>query len=475
MSTISATLQLDNATVKGIKNASGGCEFLGIRYAFANPFSDPTDLELHGIVDATQNGPICHQTPGFLEQTLGLDASSMSHDCLSLNVFVPSETTKDSNLPVLFWIHGGAYTNGAGSLAWYHGAQLAKRGCIVVTINYRLGIFGFLGTGNHGVKDMVSALRWTNKYIADFGGNPNNVTILGESAGGSAVVTLLVTPSAEKLFHKAWAMSPSIGQLRTKSRAEEIQDTLVELSPVDTLEKLQLLSHQQLLEIQNSVLTRTSKEYDWFSPTDGTDFIPSSLLQNAAKCSKPFVIGTNRDENKLWAAFDPRASAVTSEEWAAHVRKIFGDKSEQARVIYEELRPGESPHNLISAVNTDTAFRSRAWGLIDARVTSGSPSWMYWFTWPTPAFGGILGSCHALDIPFAFDNLDAPGGEMFTGEGPERHPLARRFADEISQFATHGHPSWAQYNLETRETLRLDTEVSLLTDPEGSIRKLFTL
>lgn len=474
MSLITSSVQFEGATVSGVTRADGGVEFRGIRFARAERFGEPVDETLAGEITAVDYGPICHQVPGFLEQTVGLDASSMSDDCLSLNVYVPKGTTTESNLPVLFWIHGGAYTNGAGSLAWYHGSRLASRGCVVVTINYRLGIFGFLGTTNLGVKDMVSALRWTNRYISGFGGNPNNVTIFGESAGGSAVVSLLATPSAQPLFRKAWAMSPSIGQLRTKQRGEQIQDIIVAQANVRDLSEVKAKSVDELLAIQNAVLTRTSNEYDWFAPTDGTDTISSNLLEVAASSPKPFVIGTNRDENKLWAAFDPRAAEITTENWHEHARKVFPNNPDEAVATYEEHRPGETPHFLISAVNTDTAFRARAWSLIDARVANNVPSWMYWFTWQTPAFGGILGSCHALDIPFAFDNLDAPGGEMLTGDSPERLALSARFADEIAHFATHDHPTWSQYDGVSRNTLQLDVDVTLVSDPESPIRRLFT-
>jgi len=475
MAAISSTVRTGDAEIIGVQRNDGGCEFRGISYARAERFALPVDVPFNGKIDAREFGPICYQTPGFLEQALGLDSSSMSEDCLSLNIFVPPQTQSDANLPVLFWIHGGAYTNGAGSLAWYHGSKLASRGCIVVTINYRLGIFGFLGTKNLGVEDMVSALRWTHRNISNFGGNPKNVTIFGESAGGSAVVSLLATPSAKDLFHKAWAMSPSIGQLRTKERAEEIQNAVLTHASADDVSHLQAMSPDQLLEIQNALLTQQSKEYDWFAPTENTDTVSKNLLAEASTSPKPFVIGTNKDENKLWAAFDPNAANVTEAEWHAHAERVFYSQADVAIRAYESLRPNESPHFLVSAVNTDTAFRARAWSLIDERVKQNMPSWMYWFTWATPAFGGILGSCHALDIPFAFDNLDAPGGEMFTGDSPERQQIASRFADEISHFAAHGHPTWSQYDAESRHTLQIDSDVTLVSDPESDIRQLFTV
>lgn len=474
MSTETTEITTGHWTVRGLHRPDGGAEFRGIAFARAERFGLSHDIELSGTVEATQYGPISHQVPGFLEQALGLDSSSMSEDCLFLNVYVPAGATEDSKLPVLFWIHGGAYTNGAGSLDWYHGSNLASRGSVVVSINYRLGLLGFLGQTNCGVSDMISALRWTQRHISSFGGNPDNVTIFGESAGGSAVTALMASPTARKLFHKAWAMSPSIGQLRSAPRAGEILGQILAESGCVSIDELRRVPVDRLLEIQNALLTRESREFDWFAPTADGDMIDSDLLSSTAACAVPFVIGTNRDENRLWAAFQPNGDAVTDTQWHDHCRRTFGDRADEAKTTYEKMRPGDSPHFLMSAVNSDTAFRARAWSLVDSRMEAGTPTWMYWFTWPTPAFGGILGSCHALDIPFAFDNLDAPGGETFTGSDPSRAAIAERFADEVVAFATHGHPSWAQYETQSRPTLRIDTVTELLADPEQEIRTLFT-
>ncbi len=469
---MNAKVELSNASIHGVRNSDGSSEYLGLRYATAGRGEIPTDFQQQDEVEATIYGPICWQVPGFLEQTLGLDSSSMSEDCFKLNVFVPPGAHPDSQLPVLFWIHGGAYTNGAGSLAWYHGGRLASRQAIVVTINYRLGIFGFFGERNLGVHDMVSALRWTHRNIASFGGNPGNVTIFGESAGGSAVVALMACSSAQPYFHKAWSMSPSIGQLRTLDRSKEIQSEILTRLQLSDPNDIQTKTVEQLLQVQSEVLALPSQNFDWFAPTADDEFIHAPLLQKAATNNIPFVIGTNKDENKLWAAFDPQANTRTVDDWQEFVERMFPSCATDARQTYEDLRPGESPHFLMSAVHTDFAFRFRAWDLVDARITNSAPTWMYWFTWETPAFGGILGCCHALDIPFAFDNLHAPGGDMFTGTGTEREAIARRFADEIVHFAVHGHPSWSQYDLARRDTLVIDSTVDLVSDPEARIRVL---
>lgn len=469
-----ASITSSSGTFAGILHENGQTSFRGIRFAHANRWEAPVDVVTYDQpVDATSYGFMSPQVPGFLEQMLGTDSSEMSEDCLYLNVYCPSGVNEQSNLPVLYWIHGGAYTNGAGSVAWYDGTRLASRGAIVVSINYRLGAFGFAGTGNYGILDMVSGLRWVQRNISAFGGNPNNVTIFGESAGGSAVVSLMATDAATTLFHKAWAMSPSIGQLRDRPRAEELEAQFLEILDADSLSSASSYSVDKILEAQTAAALIPSKGFDVFAPTAGGDDISSDILAAAAQCPIPFVVGTNRDENKLWSAFNQEAATDGQPEWEKFTNNIFGEKASAARTTYEARRPGEAVRELMSAVNTDTSFRQPAQSLAEGRTKSGTPSWMYWFTWASPAFGGILGSCHALDIPFAFDNLDAPGADFLLGTDADRQELATRFADELVQFATHGHPSWEQFNTQERPTLVLNIKTEIVKDPEADIRQLF--
>ena len=475
MSSSTGIISTPSGDLQGVVRTDGTTEFLGIRYATAERFMPPQDtLTYEGPLQATSYGPLAPQTPGMLEQMLGLSIEDMNEDCHFLNVFAPTAAAVGANLPVLFWIHGGAYLNGAGSLTWYHGSRLASRNAVVVSINYRLGALGFLGDGNMGTLDMISALRWTQRNIASFGGNPDNVTIFGESAGGSAVISLMASADASTLFHKVWSMSPSIGQLRSKSRADEITRQFFELAKISSLEEAKSLTLEQMLTAQASVLALPSDSYDVFAPCERGSGIQGEIMPVAALSPKPVVIGTNRDENKLFSAFDPTQANITQDKWLAFTQRIFDAKATRAAATYESHRSGESPAQLISAVNTDIAFRRRAQLFAEQRCSNDNPTWMYWFTWPTPVFGGVLGSCHALDIPFAFDNLEAPGTELLTGDGPERQALADRFASEIVQFAQHGHPSWEQFNTDSRPTLQLDSETSLIHDPEPQIRELYS-
>lgn len=472
MTQTGATIHGDGWTVHGIPGTDGSSEFRGIRFANAARFADPVDLDLTGEVDATRWGLMCPQTPGFLETMVGYDSESAGEDCLHLNVFTPPGARPDSKLPVLVWIHGGAYLNGAGSLAWYHGARLAARGAVVVTVNYRLGALGFLGRDNFGTLDQISSLRWVSKYVADFGGDPSNVTIFGESAGGSAVISLMAAPGAVGLFRRVWAMSPSIGQLRTLQRAESLlSDYLAILGCTDVADAA-TKSTEELLAAQNTLIARPSAGYDFFSPAGGGSGLDPDVLGAAARNPVPLVIGTTRDENKLFSAFNAEFTSKGQTEWIAASEATFGDRAAEARAVYAELRGGE-PWELISAVTTDVAFRQHARRLAEARVAADTPTWMYWFTFASTSFGGRFGSCHALDIPFAFDTLDAQGAEALTGDSPARRGIADRFGHELVALATHGHPSWAQYDLVRRSTLVIDAETTLVEDPEPEIRALF--
>ncbi len=469
------TIATNRGTLTGLISPNGSCEFLGIPFATAQRLDNPVDISSWDEnYEATAYGPICPQTPGMLEMALNMDASQMNEECLNLNVFTPRTPTDGMSLPVLVWIHGGAYTNGAGSVGWYHGASLASQETIVVTINYRLGALGFLGDGNYGILDMLSALRWVQRNISAFGGNEKNVTIFGESAGGSAVISLLASPEIDGLAHKAWAMSPSIGQLRDTSRALELQRQFVELAGLTTLGDVNALSVDDILATQQKQLASQTKEFDFFSPTAGGPSLSNDILGTAACSPIPLVVGTNRDENKLWSAFDQSLADADMSRWAEFTNKTFGHRAEEAREAYQALRPGDLAKDLMSAVSTDTGFRQPAQRLCEGRVANHSPTWMYWFTWPSPAFGGAVGCCHALDIPFAFDNLYAQGVSMLTGDGIERVAIADRFASEIVTFATHGHPSWSQFNTDDRPTLVINADTQLTHDPESEIRVLYS-
>jgi len=459
---------------------------LGIPFARSTRFEPPLPAEWSGELDATEHGPICPQIPGLLENVLGTGVPSMSEDCLTLAVHVPEAALPSdgagragSGLPVLVWIHGGAYVNGSGSAPWYDGAALARRGdVIVVSVNYRLGVFGFWRSNNLGLLDQIASLEWVRSNIAAFGGDPTNVTVFGESAGGSSVVALMASPEASGLFHRVWAMSPSIGQYRTAARGDEIADVFLRRLDLTHDSEMVDLPVDRLLEAQAATLAETGRAYDYFAPTFPGSGLPDDIVEAAARCELPLVVGTTRDENRLFGAFSPDASTMDESKMRRFVASTIGIDTDDPAVelaidIYRRHRPGESEAQIVMAVQTDEGFRRRAVGLADRRHENGTRTHVYWFTWASPAFGGLLGSCHALDIPFAFHNLQQPGVEMFTGDGDDRFDVADALSAEILRFASTGSVDWPSHDTERRATWRVDRTCDVVVDPEAEIRRFW--
>ncbi len=449
--------------------------FKGIRYATAARFEPPVAVTgWDGELDATVYGPQCPQLFGMLEQALGGSSLPADEDCLRLSVFSPG--CDDAHRPVIVWVHGGAFTTGTGSMPWYDGSQLARRGdVVVVTINYRLGALGFSGRTNAGLRDQIVALQWVQAQIAAFGGDPGNVTLAGESAGGSSLIALMAVPAAVGLFHRAFAMSPSIGQLRSGERADEALAEYLGTAGAESLDDLRNAPIERLLEAQGDMLRRhAGAGLTDFSPCDDGEFVPEPILDAAARHPGQLVIGTTRDEMQLFTTFNPSFSDFDDERLSTLLHERFGARADVARKRYVAARPGASPVQLASAVQTDEAFRVPARKLAESRLRAGTPSWMYWFTWSSPAFHGRLGSCHAMDIPFVFHNLDRKGVAQFTGEGADRVPVADAYSDALLRLARSGDPGWDRYETEHRSTRVFDVTSPMVTDPEADIRELWS-
>lgn len=470
---------LPDGLVRGLRRPDGTGAFLGIRYARAERFGravaeSPWSHEL----DATEHGSICPQAPGLLESAMGAALPPMDEDCLSLGVFVPPSfvpsSAPDSTYPVLVWIHGGAYVNGSGSTPWYDGSSLARRGeTIVVTVNYRLGVFGFWRDNNLGLLDQIEALRWVRRNISGLGGDPNNVTVFGESAGGSSVVALMASPEARGLFSKVWAMSPSIGQYRTAARADEIAGAYLATVGASNDAELADRSVDDLLAAQAAIMAENGRAFDYFSPTWPGAGLPDDIVAAAATHSVPLVVGTTRDENRLFSAFSPEAAQMTTDTMREHMNRLLPDHADRAIDVYRRHRPGETDAQLVMAAQTDEGFRQRAIRLAERRADHGHPTHLYWFTWASPAFGGALGSCHALDIPFTFHNLDRNGVEMFTGDGADREIVADALSSQLLSFAATGEVSWPEFDRDRRNAWRADVTPEVLADPEPEIRALW--
>ncbi|MBV9951316.1 MAG: carboxylesterase/lipase family protein [Acidimicrobiia bacterium] len=498
----SATTRTLQGRVEGERSGDVSV-FRGIPYAASTSgaarFAPPRPPEpWDGVRPCRTAGPIAPQNPSALETMLGSDGSTGDEDCLSLNVFTPD--CDDAGRPVMVWIHGGAFVTGTGSIPWYDGARLAARGVVVVTINYRLGALGFLhlegiapgfdGAGNAGLLDQIAALEWVRDNVSGFGGDPDQVTIFGESAGAMSVACLLAAPAARGLFRRAILQSGAGAHVHEPERATAVaQKFLAEagVGPGD-VDRLRELSVADLLAAQQRLSESTP--FDDGLPlqpvVDGTVLVdrPHRAIGAGHAAGVDVLIGTTAEEMNLFLLMDPGLGSLDEAGLSARADARFvpaGRKPGEALAVYRQDRPDAPVRDVLCALLTDFTFRIPAIRLADAQLTQHPGVWMYLFTYRTPAFGGQLGSCHALEIPFVWDNLDARGAAMFVGEVDDGlRALATQMADAWVAFATSGVPAapglpeWPRYDADRRATMRFDVgAVEVLDDPGRAERELW--
>ena len=412
-----------------------------------------------------------------------------SEDCLHLNVWTPA--CDDAARPVMVWIHGGAFVTGSGSGAFYRGAKLAARGdVVVVTLNYRLGALGFLAhpdlrdeetgsCGNWGLLDQVAALQWVQANITNFGGDPTNVTIFGESAGSMSVSCLVGSPAAQGLFRRAIAQSggPNGVPLETATAAAE---QLCELAGVASVTELRDLDVSKLLGAQTQLQAQAAETGAGMAlaPTIDGGLLPEhplSAIRDGVAAGKELLVGTNLHEMKLWTVGNRRLTGGDEEFITRRLAKTVGDGAADAVAAYKAARTDRgqdvTPIELWTAIESDRVFRVPSLRMCEAAAASGDAVYDYLFTWESPALGGFLGSCHALEIPFVFGTLTTPGVEKFTGEGPEALALSEKMQDAWIAFARTGSPStealgeWPAYDAERRATMILGAETAVEDAP----------
>ena len=493
----STTVTVAQGALQGIEK-DGIVQFRGIPYA-APPvgerrFLAPAPPESwDGVRDATKFGSMSVQESGGITALLGDAALDSNEDCLFLNVTTPS--CDDAARPVMVWIHGGAFTNGSSSTPWYDGTSLATRGdVVVVSLNYRLGALGFLWLGDlddryrssgvNGLLDQVAALAWVRDNIIAFGGDPNNVTIFGESAGAMSVSTLLALPAASGLFQKAIAQSGAAHNVFTPAMGAAMTEDFMEKLGVADIDGLLRASAEDIAKAATKVEAKLSDDPSGlggptsfalamaFQPViDGT-YLPHDPLvavANGDAVDVPFLTGTNLNEWNLFALMSP--GGLDDSLLMERLEGIFGS-GHRVRDVYASDRPDVSADELWNAVLTDGSFRIPAIRLVEARGAAKSPTWQYLFTWGTPAFGGVVKSCHALEIPFVFGVLDNQGAELFLG-GPvsdDLWELSAAMQEAWLSFARNGDPGWQAWNSESRPTQRFDVVRELLSDPMSAER-----
>ncbi|HET7481637.1 MAG TPA: carboxylesterase/lipase family protein [Actinomycetota bacterium] len=441
-----------------------------------------------GTRSATEYGPIAHQMISPIEQFQGLDVSQASEDCLYLNVWTPG---LDGNRPVMVWIHGGAFIGGAGSAPWYSGAGFARAGTVFVSLNYRLGALGFLhlddigdgytGAGNLGILDQVAALRWVRDNIAAFGGDPDNVTVFGESAGAMSIGTLLGMPEAKGLFRNAILQSGATAHVHDPDAATLIARETIDALGVDDLTELEGLPAEEFVRAQSQVLAKHwGKGFDLpFQPVaDGTTIPqqPLDAIRAGSSDGVRVIAGTTADEMKLFAMIDQTYSTMDHDGLLARATELFGSDELAHEVIGLYTEDATGPGDVWARIQTDRVFRIPAVRLAEARGDDAE-TYMYRFDFATPIAGGALGSCHALDVPFVFQSLDRPGVSAFVGDVDDgMRALAATMSEAWRRFAAgdspvvSGMPEWPLYTSEERAVMILGRDVHLEHDPMGEHR-----
>ncbi|MFF4010826.1 carboxylesterase/lipase family protein [Streptomyces sp. NPDC001717] len=448
-----------------------------------------------GTRDATAFGPSAPQP--YREggdQVLGTHGSPpFDEDCLTLNVWAPR--AGGDKRPVMVWIHGGGFISGSGSLPNYSGETFALGGdLVVVTINYRLGPLGYLyfgedgADGNFWLTDQLAALEWVRDNIAAFGGDPENVTVAGQSGGALSVAALAgARTKGRPLFRRAILQSPPLG-LKIPTRAESLRRTATFLDIVGAkdLAELRTVPWPRLVAATFEMFGRTGQWGYWSTPflpvLDGVtlDRHPADLLVSGVGADIEVLIGWTREEaNFAFALSEPYAS-TTREQVLARARDTFGNRAAQAYTAYEEARPGARPLDVLMDLITDDLFRMPCVALAERRAARGRPVWAYQFNLPTPAHEGRLAAAHCLELPFVFGNFDKWSGAPFlAGLSPRiRDGLAAAVhASWISFIRTgdpnqHPMPRWERYGRESRTTMTLDSVTTATEDIAGYWRRL---
>lgn len=454
----------------------------GLRFAAPRPAA-----RWDGVRPALEYGPPVPQPDGLGR---GPATGPAGDDWLTVNVWSP-EPGPAAKLPVLVWFYGGAFVVGTSGWPEYDGGRLARDGgVVVVTINYRLGIEGFAqitgAPANRGLLDQVAALEWVRDNIVAFGGDPDEITIFGESAGAGSVAALLAMPRAAGLFRRAVAQSvpgaffsPELAADIATACAGELglRPTVAELSAVDpTLLVLAGDSVYATMATRAERWGRAAQRSIMFAPVVDGEVLPTTpwqALAAGAGRDVDLVAGHTRDEQRLFNLITGMHGQVTP-ELAESALRGFAPGPDGAR-RYRDAYPDADAEQLYNLVHSDWLFRMPSLRLAQAQVAGGGRAYLYELTWAAPGLGGALGACHGLDVPLVFGNLTSGRPAMLIGEhpSPEATELSARMRTAWTTFATRGDPGWPAYDSDQQLTQVFDTSSVVTTYPEERSRLIW--
>jgi para-nitrobenzyl esterase len=492
-------VEITSGKIQGYQNR-GVIKFKGIPYASAPVgklrFAPPADVKPWDHVKKTvQYGPIAPQPDSALDAMFGEGLPQGEENCLTLNIW--TQSIDGNKRPVMFWIHGGGFVTGSG--AALDGSRLVLRGdVVVVSINYRLGPLGFLYvpnvTANAGILDMVKALEWTKDNISRFGGDPNNVTIFGESAGGFAVSTLLAFPSAKGLFHKAIIQSGGAHPFRYRPKEGTYYfEALVEQLKLEEplLEKLRKLPYEELIKAHISItaisetdLTRTRAIRT--GPVIDGEYLkihPLEAIKDGYAKDISIFVGTNLDENTLFNMWNPKADQISEDNVRRGVERLLTAANKGEKKVEEMIdlysNQNTSPRNIMDAISTDYMFRIPSIRIAEEQIKHQANTFMYLFGWKTPMQGGKLGATHALELPFVFGLMRDKEIGLWPKKTEETVALSEKMMDCWISFAKTGNPNHQNipnlppYDTDNRPTIIFDKEVTIQNDPNQEERSIW--
>ena len=458
--------------------------FRGVPYALpplgGRRFAAPQLPPWQGIRDATRDGPIAPQGRARLAHVMGEVSLPQGEDCLTLNVWTPG--TEPAKRPVLVWLHGGAFSTGAGSLPWYSGESFAANGdLVVVSVNYRLGALGFLylpgvSDGNLGLQDQLLALRWVRENIGGFGGDPSSVTVAGQSAGASSIAALMTMPEARGLFRRAILQSTPFGRLtRTPAEAARNGEKLVELLGKDDIRTApaeRIIAAQGALARLPKALADTNPPFGLV--VDGAVVAGDIAAALAAGEGKDVavLIGSTREEMAGFHAVDQAVQKADAEAIRGAFERVFGPDHPAFLEEYKHRHAGGNGAEILCDLFSDQAYRIGSLLFAEARAKLGRPVHVFQFDWQSPA--GFK-ACHCLELPFVFNNFahwtNAP---MLQGaDAGEVAALARAMHGAWIAFARTGDPAhedlpdWPVYGRDDRMTMRFDNASGAVGDLAG--------